>query len=376
MFVIRLLLFLPILTVAARRKYHPTRTQPTFHGIKWLEEGRSLLVRLETPDLLLWNATEKLGYAVPNALILNFTISTDRRHLLLQDEPFLPLPHVHRPPRIFAPQTSQTLREFEDQKDVPKIEYNTSPWFALDYDRLVHPRDDPSIRYYNHHPQLTLNLLGAGIEGFNTLLTSSSQRLIKITLKDYHSPTSNPPNHKFMIESISLWDRDHNTEHTPPSAVRGCTRWSWRCEDFGDEPWYRYIYRHNFDQYGRVGSMRHEILQRCDNTYNRLGWWRLVLLCVFISIMALSPFLYALYKKAIAIRARRLALKEEEASWLGCGTETAGLLNDDGDNARDEFYENDEREENNGKAMREGEASREKPLPPVPSAGEDLSERS
>ena len=92
-----LLLSFPLLSYAEAYLH-----QRTSRGVKWLEKDRSLLLRLETPNLSLWNQDEQIGENLPSALIFNFTLTHDNRTLLLNDIPILPLENVHVPPRLYA----------------------------------------------------------------------------------------------------------------------------------------------------------------------------------------------------------------------------------------------------------------------------------
>ncbi|KAF4613411.1 hypothetical protein G7Y89_g15476 [Cudoniella acicularis] len=326
-------------------------------GIKWLDEGRSVLIRLDIPGLPLWNQEEHIGEDKPSALILNFTVTPDRHTLLLQDQAILPLSDPNAPPRINAPQTPETIAEFENRKST---DYDNLPFFALDYERIVHPRDDPSIQYYNYVPSLTLNLLGAGIEGYNTLLKQSDQLVIKITLKDYNAynggKTTNPPIHLFEVTHVRLWERWPNNPWIGPDELSECTSWSWRCEEFGDTPWYRYIYRKDFDRYGKIGSLRHAFLQRWGTLNERLGFWRVVLLLSVAVTMTVSPIVYCVYKAGNAIK-RVYNFRTRVSKWELDDEEVEGLLVGDDFEVK---YEKDH--------VREGEDSStlEKPLPPVP----------
>jgi hypothetical protein len=337
-----------------------------------VERGRSVLVRLDTPDLLFWNEEKQFGELLPSALIFNFTISHDQRHLLLQGESFLPLPNPYVPPRISAPQTSESQTRFEHNR---VFKYSSAPQFDIDYERSVHPRDDPSITHYGYKPSVTLNVLGAGIAGYDTLLASEDQRYIEITLKDENSPTTNPPHHKFIIEAVKIWDRDDDTPHVRPEDLRRCGRWSWRCEDFGDIPWYRYIYRQDFDEFGKIGSLRHEFHQRLANLYNNLGVFRFWTLILAIGSMAVSPLVYVVYRKAVYINKKYVAIRaaytERERIRRECEDD---MLLDVEDGIWDyiDAPRYKEREEKlPEKEISQGEASvavMEKPLPPVPAA--------
>ena len=74
-----LFLALRILSAEGARQRAPTTRQ----GVHWLQQARSVLVGLETPDLPLWNPEERIGENVPTALLFNFTLTFDSRTLLL-----------------------------------------------------------------------------------------------------------------------------------------------------------------------------------------------------------------------------------------------------------------------------------------------------
>jgi hypothetical protein len=293
----------------------------------------------------------------------------------------MPLLHQHTPPRLSAPQTSQTLNEFEYRK-LPNLD--DLPIIDLDYDRIAHPRDDPSIHYSNYYPTLTINLLGAGIAGHNALLRDKGQKVIKITLRDWNTvghSTTDPPNHSFEITEVKLWDRQPG-DIVNPDDLEECTLRLSRCSDFGDHPWYRYIFRQNFDGYGKIGSFRHMLLQRWGTLYERLGGFRIALLILVIANMVLSPLGYAIYKGGKWIKEQQRARNEAAAAALAFDEEEAeGLLFADED--LENVYEPKDAEvkevisekhvaENNA----EGSITAEKPLPPVPAKTVDAPEDS
>ncbi|TVY16988.1 hypothetical protein LARI1_G006676 [Lachnellula arida] len=364
-----LLASLHVLSVAAQNN-------PTTQGVKWLEKGRSVLVRLSTPDLPLWNKEEQIGEDIPSALILNFTVSADNKTLLLQDQPFMP---PHTPPRLSAPQTSQSLSEFEHGTT---LNLEDLPVFDLDYDRIAHPRDDPSIHYYNYYPKLMINLLGAGVAGHNALLKDMEQKVIKITLRDWNtvrSASTDPPNHSFEIKEVKLWERQPG-DSVNPDDLKACTLKSWRCSDFGDHPWYRYIFRQNFDEYGKIGSFRHMLHQRWATLYERLGFFRITLLILVVASVILLPIPYALYKGGQWINAQHRARVEASAAvWKDNDEEVEGLLF--ADESLENMYGSEETESKEVFSEKqvdgnEAEGSAEKPLPPVTAKTADAPEAS
>ncbi|TVY89339.1 hypothetical protein LAWI1_G005250 [Lachnellula willkommii] len=325
------------------------------------------------------NKEEQIGEDIPSALILNFTVSADNKTLLLQDQPFMPLLQPHTPPRLSAPQTSQSLSEFEHGTT---LNLEDLPVFDLDYDRIVHPRDDPSIHYYNYYPKLMINLLGAGVAGHNALLKDMEQKVIKITLRDWNtvrSASTDPPNHSFEIKEVKLWERQPG-DSVNPDDLKACTLKSWRCSDFGDHPWYRYISRQNFDEYGKIGSFRHMLHQRWATLYEKLGIFRITLLILVVASVILSPIPYALYKGGQWINAQHRARVEASAAvWKDHDEEVEGLLF--ADESLENMYGSEETESKEVFSEKqvdgnEAEGSAEKPLPPVTAKTADALEAS
>lgn len=354
----------------------PKATSRVLRGGIWIQPGRSVLVHVGTPDLPLWNEEEQIGEEIPSAFILNFTVSTDSKTLLLQNQPFMPLSHPHIPPRLSAPQTSQTLAKFR-HGTIPNLQ--DAPIFDLDYERIFKPRDS-SIYYSKDSPTLMINLLGAGIAGHNALLRDERQQAILITLKDWNAQKSHsstePPNHNWEILDVTLWHGPRN-DLVNPDDLKECTWTSWRCADFDDSPWYRYVFRQNFDEYGKIGSFRHMLVQRWSTLHERLGVWRMSLLVAVVASMVLSPIGYGLYKVGRWTK-KQLRLRAEAAITRGDEECTERLLfgNEDleiSDESKDVEVERAVLEK--GMCVSNCEGSL-KPLPPVPAKTEDVPEAS
>jgi hypothetical protein len=372
MLLTRLSLFLFPLHVLSFQKFPSHTSNLRLQGINFIEPSRSVLVRLDTPDLLLWDPSTQYGEHLQSALIFNFTISHDRTHLLLQDQQFLPPLDPNIPPRLRAPQTSESEYD-SDHKKV--FNYACLAQFDLDYERTVTPRDESAIDYYHYAPTLKLNILGAGIAGYNTLLSSPEQRYIEVILKDENYSTGNPANHKFTIKSVKIQSRDHNIRHILPEDAQSCGRFSWRCGDFDTSPWYRYFYRQDFDEFGRIGSLRHECSRRWSNLYYNLGFLRFWALIMAVGSLLVSPVVYAVYKKVVHMRRRYVAFRAAHDENVRLRGECEGdVLLDDGDWVWDyiDTEKYDEKGEQFSEKNQRQEAGRvvmEKPLPPVPGAG-------
>ncbi|EPE35150.1 hypothetical protein GLAREA_10846 [Glarea lozoyensis ATCC 20868] len=370
MIVTRLSLFLfPLIATAFQRfKGKDSSTR----GIKELEQGRSYLISLNTPDLLLWDWEQQYGEPLQSALVFNFTISHDQRHLLLQDQPILPLLDANIPPRFSVPQTSESLTEFEQRR---VYKYTNAAHFEIDYERSVRPRDDPNREIHNYVPTLKFNVLGAGIAGHNTLLSSAEQRYIEIILKDENFRTHNPFNHKFVVKSVRTRRRgDEPNPSVLPEDLKVCGRFSWRCEDMDSQPWYRYIYRQDFDEFGKIGSLRREYLRRSSNLYNNLGPFRFWVLIVAILSAVVSPLVYSVCRKMVYVGRRYVAIRDAHRERVRMERECEGdMLLDDGDEVwnyidRPRYGEGGEELSEKDSNLSKEATVMEKPLPPVPAA--------
>jgi hypothetical protein len=307
--------------------------QRTSRGVKWLEKERSVLVRLQTPDLSLWNQDEQIGENIPSALIFNFTLTRDNRTLLLNGIPILPLENAHVPPRLNAHQTRDNLTHFEDDN---LTDFSSCPLFSLDYFRHVPEPEDDSQVFYTYNPTLNLDILGASIAGYNALLPADTQHFISLTLKQLESPGTNPTSSlSFKIANLYLEDRDPYSQFKTPDSLQQCTIWSWLCSDVARYPWYQYIYRQNFDDYGKIGSLRHLIHARWANLLERLGVWKVVVLGFVVVSMVLSPVFYGTYR--VWRRAQDLYRKrvEDVNAWTA-NEEIEGLLDADEEEAYDD----------------------------------------
>lgn len=137
---------------------------------------------------------------------------------------------------------------------------------ALDYAIYARNRDDPGIRYYNYHPDIYVDVIGAGVPGWpvqTTLMDGVEQKGVKIVLYDSADSRSglgsDDPNRRYAIESVSFVDRPLNYRAPRPDD-RKCSLWSWRCANLGDPPWYQFVWPQNFDRYGRIGCTRRVVL--------------------------------------------------------------------------------------------------------------------
>ncbi|PMD46595.1 hypothetical protein L207DRAFT_217024 [Hyaloscypha variabilis F] len=333
------------------------REQPQRPGIKWLEEERSVLVRLETPDLPLWNVENQIGEDLPSALIFNFTLSHDYRTLMLNEVPILPLENAYVPPRLFAYQSSETLTQFDND---PITDYNSCPLFSLDYSRIVPQAEDSSQKYYNYTLSLELDILGASIAEYNALLPANNQNFIRVTLNQADSRETHISLVSFKIGDISLEERGSNNQFQSPESLKTCTAWSWLCADKPGYPWYQYIYRQHFDEYGRIHSMRWLVHFKWATLIEVYGVVQVAIITSAVGIVALSLLGYGIYrisKRAQALWQRRIG---DVDAWTA-EEEIGGLLDDEEEEEDDDYDRRAEVE------MEDWTGShRQKPLPPPP----------
>lgn len=355
---------LSLLPHASAYRHHEPETR---QGVRWLQEETSVLVRLNTPDLPLWNPELRIGELVPSAFILNFTLQ-DRRVLLLNDVPIFPLTNAFVPPKLHAPQAAISLPQFEHGA-LPDVQALSS--FELDYWREVVPAEHADSHHNTYDPTLKLDILGAGIAGYNTLLDHDKQRFLAVRMNEVE-PDRNWPYDKpisqrsYVITDVVIRDRFPYNEFSPPEALKQCRIWSWICSDFDEYPWYLYVYRGAFDQYGKIGSLRHFFAQRYDVACQKLGARQATFLVVIGILAVLSIPGYGVVLAFRRLKAsfegslreyRReqmgryemlLQAEEEEERMLDCDIETAL------DGKNDQLVER----------SKEVEAS--KPLPPLP----------
>jgi len=106
-----LLPFALLWAVDAHRYYE----KDSYSGTRWLENGRSLLVRLDTPDLL--DTQIRTAKDTGTSLIFNFTLQ-DQRVLLLNDVPIFPLEKAYVPPRL-TPASPPSHRQRSNKGSFP-----------------------------------------------------------------------------------------------------------------------------------------------------------------------------------------------------------------------------------------------------------------
>lgn len=303
------------------------KTKP---GIVWANNKRDVFVRLNTPNLPLrtWNQVTKTWIIeddILSALLFKVSLSDDNSTVILgYNTPLLPLPNPLVPPKLSVPHISVN----EPDSSLPMFYGDDSmrSWevVGLDYDRLSDPRDDRNIRYYLPSYTLRFNVLGVGFshpEESNVLLDSDEQQLLIIKVKDHNGNSHSPPHPNLEITDVKIWPRESGYVHPRPRSGKECSKWSWRCEDFGDEPWYRYIWRQDFDDDGRIGSGRHWVSSHWDSFRDKLRVPVMVAGIVLAGLIGLASLVYGTHlwvKKAMVYlgKSKTGASEEEEAGLL------------------------------------------------------------
>ena len=296
-------------------------------GIRWFEPQRSAWMRLESPELPFWSHDEQVGLDLPSAFIFNITLTTDNRTLLLNSVPILPVEDAYKPPVLHAYQTG--VCPYYGAR--PDCLYGTL--FTLDYARIVPDREDVVV-YTHYQPTLNIDILGASIGrsigSYNALLRSDKQRFISIQLRQREQTTLPISELSYQILDIELVDTFRHFKER--DALKRCSKWSWRCADIERWPWYQYIYGEQFDEFGKIGSLRHAVYKKCAALVERLGWWPVVSTAAVVccAMLAAAGYVvgygvYLLYISIITFFRRR---QEEVDLWLA-DEEIESLLGDD-----------------------------------------------
>lgn len=232
-----------------------------------------------------------------------------------------------------------------------------------------------SIYNTKYNPRLQIDILRASIPalpGYSAYLSSNSQNQIWVYLEDLseHPPNTLYANIPLRIRSVKVDWRwyDSNTQGTAtyktPQSLRTCYIWSWLCADLDNYPYYEYIFRENFDQYGKKGSMRHFLTTRWGNLVGSMGFWQAIVWVAVCGSMVLSPFVYALsrgvkrvvngMKGVVEVHQKRMREVDE---WLA-DEEMEGLL--EGDKSFEDFEEVEKKDYAEGKG--DEKTSVKKPL--------------
>lgn len=241
----------------------------------------------------------------------------------------------------------------------------------------------PAAFYNVLQTQLELEILGAGIDGQNTLLRDDTQRLIIVNLQElgpYSGTWHAQHNYLHQLKGFNILLRDRYPSRLPfsaPEDLAKCTLWSWKCSQIGKYPWYQFVYREAFDQYGEIGSLRHLWLQMCK----RFGFWQVTMMIAACIALFSSPLFYGLYRAVVTTkqRANRLYSNRKELELRIFDEEAEGLLQfeDSDENFKEKEREKELASGPDGDLVNIGHSSRSqadlgKPLPPIPAAASSM----
>lgn len=299
--------------------------------------GATAIVKLELVGLPIYVPTVTDDMSHSSAIILYFNFTGDGKHLMVNGEVIaLQVPNPSVPAIVMAKQVpaNYDIGYVAGMSEYSRWAHSPFKTLGIDYEISARNRDDPNIRYYNYGPEIMINIVGCSSpepasEHGDILLDSLDQKVVKIKMEDYKgSRQSDDPNRAYRIEKISLEDRSAQSGFKPrpkhPESEgyrvprpddKPCSMWSWRCEDFGDPPWYQFIWRRNFDEFGRIHCMRWRITR----------WWSLFAKPVLDYVtpplwIAVPLTLLALYIKLARPLMQRGALskdggKQQQKDW-------------------------------------------------------------
>lgn len=268
----------------------------------WLKPQQMALVKLETPGYPLWvmdrekpkapvihqHNDEYFSYAdEPSAVLLNLSMSPNNHTLYINGHAILPLDDSNRPPQITAYQvhaetSPKVLRTYASSGLFKGLlgwdELQHRDFLELDYDRLVEA-DHETGPYYSHKPVLRFRIMGIGAYTTNEVLNVGQQNVLHVTLNDTNGKISRDPKRSYAITNIEIKSvsDSYGGEHKGPreDVERECTIRSWACPDTGlytpMAPYYRFIWRSKFDQFGRIGSTRHAVVKRFSKVVDVVG---------------------------------------------------------------------------------------------------------
>lgn len=316
------------------------------------------------------NQRDQIATHCPGAFIFNFTLTPDNRTLLLNDEPILPRAHPHIPTPLRAYQTRETATDFAHRV---RTNYTEGPVMDLDY-YIDAPDTTSGTSIYNtkYNPRLRIDILRASMPtypGYRTPLSSNSQKLLWVWLEDLstHPPETLYSSITLKIEIVQAnrrWldaDSQGTTTYKAPKSLKTCHIWSWLCADIDEYPYYEYIYRENFDQYGKKGSMRHFLTMRWGNLVGLMGFGQAIVLLAVCGSMVLLPAVYAVFtgvKSVVEVYQKRI---QEVDEWVA-NEEVDGLLQYD--RYLEDFGEVEKEEVAEEKGGEQSSVEDSLPLPP------------
>lgn len=209
----------------------------------------------------------------------------------------------------------------------------------MDLDYYINTPDTTSgTSIYNtkYNPRLRLDILRAStpsVPRYSTPLSSNSQNQIWVFLEDLsvHPPETLYSSIAFRIKDVKVDRRwlDSNSQGTTTyktlKSLKTCHIWSWLCADINEYPNYEYIYRENFDQYGKKGSMRHFLTTAWANLVGFMGVRPAIALLAFCGTMVFLTAVYAVFRGVKSVVEVYRTKVQEVDEWVA-DEEIEGLL--------------------------------------------------
>ncbi|PVH96278.1 hypothetical protein DM02DRAFT_128461 [Periconia macrospinosa] len=308
--------------------------------VLWLKPQQMALVKLATPGYPLWVMDkEKPDVPVvyqhngeyysqtndPSAVLLNLSMSANNHTLYINGQAILPLEDSNRPPQITTHQVHadtsvKILRTYAAsgllRGELGWDELQHRDFLELDYDRLVEA-DPETGPYFSHKPTLRFRIMGLGAYTTNEVLDVARQSVLHVTLNDTHGKISNHPKRSYAITNIEIKSikNSYGGMHKglEEDTDKECTIRSWACPDTGlytpMAPYYRFIWRSKFDQFGRIGSTRHTIMQKVSQLQDIVGSKGLKRYITALVAGLIAVVAWNTYKKRMGSEGERKARK-------------------------------------------------------------------
>lgn len=214
----------------------------------------------------------------------------------------------------------------------------------MDLDYYIEAPDATSgTSIYNtqYNPRLRIDILRAStptVPAYSTALSSDDQHQIWIWLEDLssHPPGTDYASIALRIKRVQVsrrWLNSDSKGRTTPgtttyrdlASLKRCYLWSWLCADIRGYPYYQFIYRERFDQYGKKGSMRHFLTSIWGALVGVVGIGAAVVLAAIWGTIMLVPAVYGVFirvKRVVGMYQRRA---QEVDEWVA-DEEVEGLL--------------------------------------------------
>jgi hypothetical protein len=304
--------------------------------VVWLQPQHTALIKLSTPGYPFWVLDGWFRQTREEAaVLLNFSMSADNHTLFVNGHAILPVEDSNRPPMITAHQVrdaipAESLRTLagegllRGELDQEQLQHRS--FLELDYDRLVEA-DHETGPYKSHRPTLRFRIMGIGAYTTDKVLETEQQEVVHVTLHDENGKISADPKRNYIITQVEIKSvkDSYGGIHKGPEFDVGkeCTKKSWACPDTGlytpMAPYYRFIWRNKFDEFGRIGSFRHAVMKVISGPREKailafLMKYGTAALAGLIALVA-----YNLYNKPVdeVQRARDLAEKKLRAKLSG-----------------------------------------------------------